>query len=280
MTYTPTLRARRVARELKRLRKERKLTGDEVCQRLLWDLSKLSRMENANMRVTSGEVMELLEVYEVTGQERADLVQLARDARKKGWWQEYADEVKDGFTDYLALEDEARTWRGYQTQVVSGLLQTEGYARAVFRGSQARTPEEVERGVNVRLARQERLTTSVEPLHVWVVLDEAVIHRVVDTPEVMRAQLEHLLELGELANVSIQVLSYGAGVHPAIDGPFNVLTFDGYPDVLYVEHLMGCIYMEKPIETVRGNLIFEHLRAAALNTSDTAELIRKVLRES
>jgi hypothetical protein len=129
------------------------------------------------------------------------------------------------------------------------------------------------------MARQQRVTQSEEPLNVWAVIDEAVLHRVVDRPDVMVAQLERLLDLGELANVSIQVLPYRAGIHAAIDGPFVLLTFDGYPDLLYIEHLVGCVYLEKPAETEQGSLIFDHLRSAALNTSDSTVLIRGKVNE-
>lgn len=279
MTYTPTLRARRVARELKRLRKEHRLTGDEVCRLLGWDTSKLSRMENANMRTTSGEVMELLEVYGVTGPDRRELIQLAREARKKGWWQDYTDEVKTGFSDYLALEDEARTYRAYDVQLIPGPFQTEEYMRAIYRGARPRTEAEIQRMVEVRLARKKRLTSSTAPLHVIQIIEEATLRRIVGGRETMCGQLDHLLELGELANVSVQVVPYRAGVHAAIDGPFILLTFDGYPDVLYIEHLMGCLYLEKLEETTRGSLVFDHLRASALNTSDSRTLIKEVAQE-
>jgi hypothetical protein len=159
---------------------------------------------------------------------------------------------------------------------VPGLFQTEDYARAVFRGAQPRTEEETERGVEARLARQARLTASTDALHVWTILEETALHRIVGDTVTTRVQLEHMLELGELANVSIQIVPYRAGIHAAIDGPFVQLTFDGYPDLLYIEHLMGCIYMEKPAETARGSVIFDHLRASALNTADSAALIREV----
>ncbi|MDL4776242.1 helix-turn-helix domain-containing protein [Actinomadura xylanilytica] len=275
MPYTPTVRGRRVARELKRLRLKAGLTGEQAIAEIGWDTAKLSRMENAKMRITSGEVMELLEVYGITGEQRTELVRLAREARQKGWWHSY-DVLKSGFNDYLAFEAEALTYRTYQTTLIPGILQTPDYARAVLSGSQPRTPEEIERGVEVRQARQKRITASDQPLHVWAIIDEAALHRLVDCPTVLKSQLEGLLDLGGLANVSIQVLPYRAGIHAAIDGPFILLTFDGYPEVLYMEHLMGCMYMEKPTETRRGNLILDHLLASALNTGDSARLIHHV----
>jgi hypothetical protein len=163
--------------------------------------------------------------------------------------------------------------------VIPGVFQTEEYARAIFYSSQPRKPEEVDRGVELRLARQKRITATDDPLNVWAVIDEAVLHRVVGSPAVMQGQLERLLELGELPNVSIQVLPFQAGIHAALDGPFVILTFEDYPDLLYIEHLMGCVYLEKTSETARGSLIFDHLRSAALNTSDTTALIREQVKK-
>jgi transcriptional regulator with XRE-family HTH domain len=274
MPYTPTVGGRQLARELRHLREHSGLTGEQAANAVGWEQSKISRMETAKMRITSGEVMELCEAYGINGDDRARLTQLARNARHRDWWHEYSDLVKKGFVDYLAFEAEALTSRGYEAQVIPGVFQTKEYARAILSSSQPREPDEIERGVELRLARQRRITATTDPLNVWAVIDEAVLDRIADSRAVMKAQLEHLLYLGELPTVSIQVLPYAAGIHPAIDGPFVLLTFDGYPDLLYIEHLMGCVYLEKPSETARGSLTFEHLRSAALNTGDTTSLIR------
>ena len=279
MPYTPTVRGRQLARELRHLRERAGMTGEQAAAKMSWEQSKISRMETAKMRITSGEVMELCETYDVDGTKRDQLVLLARSARQQDWWREYSDYLKKGFIDFLAFEAEARTSCGYEAQVIPGILQCGEYARAILLGSQPRRSDEVDRGVEVRLARQQRVTQSDDPMHVWAVIDEAVLHRVVERPEVMVAQLKHLLDLGELGNVSIQVLPYRAGIHAAIDGPFVLLTFDGYPDLLYIEHLVGCVYLEKPSDTDQGRLIFDHLRSAALNTGDSSALIREQVKE-
>ncbi|GAA4506728.1 helix-turn-helix transcriptional regulator [Actinoallomurus oryzae] len=279
MPYTPTVRGRQLARELRHLREQSGMTGEQVAAKMSWEQSKISRMETAKMRITSGEVMELCETYGVDGDKRDQLVLLARSARQRDWWREYSDKVKKGFIDFLAFEAEARTSRGYEAQVIPGILQCAEYARAILLGAQSRPEDEVDAGVEVRLARQKRVTQSKDPLHVWAVIDEAVLHRVVEDDSVMVKQLEHLLYLGELGNVSLQVLPYRAGIHAAIDGPFVLLTFDGYPDLLYIEHLVGCVYLEKPADTEQGRLIFDHLRSAAFNTSDSAVLIREKVKE-
>lgn len=279
MPYTPTVRGRQLARELRHLRERAGMTGEQAAAKMSWEQSKISRMETAKMRITSGEVMELCETYGVDGTKRDQLVLLARSARQQDWWREYSDYLKKGFIDFLAFEAEARTSCGYEAQVIPGILQCGEYARAILLGSQPRRSDEVDRGVEVRLARQQRVTQSDDPMHVWAVIDEAVLHRVVERPEVMVAQLKHLLDLGELGNVSIQVLPYRAGIHAAIDGPFVLLTFDGYPDLLYIEHLVGCVYLEKPSDTDQGRLIFDHLRSAALNTGDSSALIREQVKQ-
>lgn len=281
MPYTPTVRGRQLARELRRLREQSGLTGEQVAAKMSWEQSKISRMETAKMRITSGEVMELCEAYGVAGTKRDQLVDLARSARHRDYGREYSEYHKKGFIDFLAFEAEARTSRGYEAQVIPGILQCEEYARAILLGTLpgARSDDEVDRLVEVRLGRQKRVTQTEDPLHVWAIIDEAVLHRTVGDSDVMVAQLKHLLDLGELGNVSIQVLPYRTGIHAAIDGPFVLLTFDGYPDLLYIEHLVGCVYLEKPGETEHGSLIFDHLRSAALNTGDSTALIREHVKE-
>ena len=279
MPYTPTVRGRQLARELRKLREQSEMTGEQAAAKMGWEQSKISRMETAKMRITSGEVMELCETYGVDDEGRERLVLLARSARQRDWWRDYSDYVKKGFIDFLAFEAEARTSCGYEAQVIPGILQCQEYARAVLLGIDKQRSDEVDRRVEVRLARQRRVTQSQDPLQVWVVIDEAVLHRVIEPYEATIAQLRHLLDLGELGNVSIQVLPYRAGIHAAMDGPFVLLTFEGYPDLLYIEHLVGCVYLEKPTETGKGRTIFDHLRSAAYNTSDSSMLIRERVKE-
>lgn len=281
MAYVPTIRGRRLARELRILREELGLTGDAAAERLGWDQAKISRVETAKMRVTVGEVMELCEAYEVSGERRSALVTLAREARKQGWWHTYRSVLKSGFSDYLAFESEAQWYRSYEVHLIPGLLQTEAYARATLHNSAIlSTPHEVERAVEARLARQERITTVTSPLQVFQIIEEGALRRVIGNAETMRDQLHHLIKLGSVANVSLQVVPYRSASHVALDGPFTVLGFDDYPNVLYVEHFGGCQYYEKPEETAHGNVVFEHLRGSALNASDSAALIRRIIEQT
>ncbi|MFC9973320.1 helix-turn-helix domain-containing protein [Spirillospora sp. NPDC127200] len=280
MPYVPTIRGRRLARELRRLRESLSLRGEDAATRLGWDQAKISRIENAKIRVTVGEVMELCEAYEISGNERAALIQLAREARISGWWETYRSDIMPGFTDYLAFEAEANRYHSYQVQLIPGLLQTEDYARTILQHNPTpRSPEELERILKVRMARQSRLTSIDRSLQVWQIMEEAALRRIVGSPALMHTQLDHLLKAGQLPNVSLQVVPYRAGAHVALDGQFTLLGFDDYPDVLYVEHFGGCQYMEKPEETMRATVAFEHLRATALNVVDSAALIQQVADE-
>jgi hypothetical protein len=280
MPYTPTVRGRRLAHELRRIREELKLTVYDTAERTEWDQGKVSRIENAKMRCTTGEVMELCEAYGIGGDQRAELIQLARDARKQGWWHPYREVLRAGFGDYLAFEAEALSLRAYDIHLIPGLFQTEAYARAVLATEQLmRTTEDMDRAVQARLARQERLTSADNPIHVYQVIEEAALRRIIGDAEMMREQLAHLLEVGKQSNVSLQVVPYRAAAHAALDGAFLLMAFDGYPNVLYIEHFMGCQYYEKPEETAHGNVVFDHLRASALNAVDSAALIRRVIKE-
>lgn len=274
MPYVPTVRARRLAHELRRLREEHRITMEQLADKIGWEQSKISRVENARSRTTGGDVMELCSAFGITGEQLDELVRLARESRIRGWWHPYQDVLKEGFSDFLSFEAEAVTYRGFEASVIPGLFQTAAYATAILRGSSTRTDEQTDRGVQVRLARQKRLTDADNRLNVWYVLDEAALQRIVGDRDIMRAQLEHLLELGQLQNVSLQILPFAAGVHAAIDGPFALLGFDGYPDILYLENLRGGIFLEEQEQVIDGSIVFDHLRSAAMNTSSSAEMIR------
>lgn len=280
MPYVPTIRGRRLARELRQLRELLDLTGEAAAERLSWDQAKVSRIETAKMRVTVGEVMEICEAYGITAGQRSELITLAREAKKQGWWHSYRAVLKGGFSGYLAFESEADEYRSYEVHLIPGLFQTEACARAVLRTSATLgTPQEVDRAVEARLARQDRLTSMSNPLQVFQIIEEGALRRIVGSVGTMRDQLHQLIDLGELSNVSLQVIPYRAATHVAPDGPFTLLNFEGYPDVLYVEHFGGCQYYEKLEETTHGKAAFEHLRGSALNAADSAALIRELIKD-
>ncbi|OXM64432.1 MULTISPECIES: helix-turn-helix domain-containing protein [Amycolatopsis] len=268
----PTIRRRRLASELRRLREAADLTIDEVAEKLECSASKISRIETGHVGVTPRDARDMLELYGMTGDEREALVQLAREARKPGWWQAY----KEVFTGtFVGLEADASSLRAFQALLVPGLLQTEPYARAVIRAMRPDAGEsDIQRRVAARTARQQ-LLTDPNPPEYWAVIDEAVLHRVVGGPEVMAHQAERLLAVAQLPHVTIQVVPFGAGAHPGMEGPFLILGFpeQADPDVVYVDSTSGGFFLELPPDVRRYILMFDHLRATALKPDDSVEVI-------
>ncbi|WP_436759541.1 helix-turn-helix domain-containing protein [Streptosporangium sp. V21-05] len=276
--YSPTVRRRRLASELRRLREERGLTIDQVAAEIDWHATKLSRFETGRRAIQPSDVRALIAVYDVRAPESDRLLTLAREARQRGWWHTYGEAVPDWFEAYVGLESEATSLRVYEAEFVPGLLQTEGYIRAVYRAGLI-GDEDIEKRIAVRLARQQLLTGPEAP-HLWAVVNEAAIRRMVGGPETMREQLLRLVETSELRNVTLQVLPFSVGAHAAMDGPFHVLGFgSGDPDVVYIEYTTGTLYLEKTPEVERYTLMFDHLRAAALPVEASRTLIAKIAAE-
>ena len=277
---SPTVRRRRLALELRRLRESAKLTCEEVAERMECSASKISRVETGRVSVSPRDVRDMLEIYGTSPDQRDSLVQLARESRQKGWWHAYGATVQPHFATYLGLESAASEIRIYEVCLIHGLLQTEDYARAVITAGMVNSPRaDIERRVALRMERQR--VSKMTPPKVWVVLDEAALRRQVGGPEVMRVQLEYLLELAAMPNVSLQVIPFGGGAHPAMGRPFVVLVFGerADPDVVYLEDLTSALWVENVDEVDRYNVFFNHLRATALSFEGSAALITKVLKE-
>jgi transcriptional regulator with XRE-family HTH domain len=280
-----TVRNRRLAAELRRLRERIDLTGDDVAERLGWSASKVSRIENARQSPRIVDVRKLLDLYGVDGPHRDQLVQLARDAVRKGWWEAFSDALPDQYASYIGLEIEAEEIWQWETQVVPGLLQTEAYAMAVEEWShsvEVIPPSRVNARVETRLARQRVLTREI-PLRLLIVLDEAVLLRRFGDSRVMREQLQHLREVSDLPNIDLQVLPLD-GPHPIPSGSFSLLQFPEiggiqFHDVAYIEHLNGCSYLEEETETYRHRLSFERLSAEALGPAMSVERISRIARD-
>ena len=220
---SPTIRERRIAIELRRLREQTGLTLDQAAERLEWSRATLGRMETAVRRIKPVELQRLLTTYKVDGRRRADLVELARGAQERGWWDRYTDTLPAAYATYIALETEARSLRCYDALVVHGLLQTEDYAREVIRAGlmQLAPDSEVERRVEVRLNRQELVTDRDPPLELWCVIDENTLRRMIGGADVMRAQYTRLAELAERSNVTLQVLPHEWVRIPVWRAPFQ-----------------------------------------------------------
>ena len=279
---SPTVRERRLARTLRHLREEASLTIEDVAEKLEISPSTVSRMETAQVGVRPRDLRFLLDMYEITDAERDQLLQIARERRQQQWWQEYADLPNIAVA---GLEEDASTIWQYSTQLVPGLLQTEAYARAVLEAIRLDAkPGDIERRLELRIHRQERLTSENAPEY-WVVLDEAVVRRQVGGPSVMAEQLGHLTEVARLPNVTLQVLPFTSGEHAGMDGEFTILHYreSSDPDVAYIENTGNDVYLENPEVTRRYNKIFDHLRAAAQNPGEsirTLGTIQSQLEES
>jgi transcriptional regulator with XRE-family HTH domain len=282
MATGPTVRRRRLGSELRKLRDANGLKLEEVAGELGVAPSTLSRIETGKAPTKTAYLNQMLEMYGVTDPaQRQVLVDMAREGHRKGWWAAYEDVLATGFDIYVGLEAETTGIRSYENSLVHGLLQTADYARAVLRELQPRhTAEQVERQVDLRMARQQRLED--EPaLDLWVIHDEAVIRRVVGGPAVMRAQLRRLLEVADVPGMTLQVLPFGTGAHAGLRGPFNILEFPDRTDsqVAHVESVGGFLYLEKEREVRACTDAFDRLRASAMSPGASVDLISQAMKE-
>lgn len=271
MTYRPTVRGRRLARELRRLREEQQLTLQEVADRLGWSRATVSRLETGQKRPHHGDVADLLDLYGITSPNRDALIALARQAKQRGWWTAYADVFTDS---YVAFENEASRICTWDPQLIHGLLQTEDYARAVITHGRMLSGSAVERRIAARKIRQALLDRPDAP-ELYAVLDEGVLHRPIGGPSVMSSQLFALVEAARYAHVTIRVLPYAAGEHAGLDGRFTVLSFTdpADPDVAYVEGTMGNVYLESSEETGQHRHRFEQIRKLSLSPLESIKII-------
>lgn len=268
--------------ELKRLREAARLSQEGVAEALDWHPTKMMRIETGRTAPHPNDVRVMANLYGMTDPDQvAALVKLARDARQRGWWYSYRDVLLNRYDFFIGLESEAASIRCFELAMIPGLLQTEDYARAVtLGGPQELSANEVEQRVAVRMTRQQILAADDRP-RLWVILDEAVIRRIIGGPAVMRAQIEHLIAAPEQGRTTIQVVPYNAGPHPGLSGPFVILGFTepAEPDVVYLETVAGNLYVDKPEEVQLYANAFDHLRAAALSPGDTRAMLRTVADE-
>ncbi|MGW7369798.1 helix-turn-helix domain-containing protein [Streptomyces sp. NPDC054841] len=273
----PTVRRRRLGQELRRLRELKGMTAEEVAERLLVSQSKISRLENGRRSISQRDVRDLCGVYEVEDHRVVDsLMQMAKDSRQQGWWHAFGDIP---YSVYIGLETDAASLRVYEPQIVPGLLQTREYAEALITGALPETPvSDVEKRVQVRMRRQERVAAPESPLRLWAVVDEAALRRVVGNKELMREQLEYLVEQSQLPHVTVQVLPFSMGAHPGITGHYAILEFPDTSDssVVYIEGVTSDLYLEKANDVHKYTVMYEHLRAQALNVDHTREFIEDI----
>ncbi|MEV6987410.1 helix-turn-helix transcriptional regulator [Sphaerisporangium sp. NPDC051017] len=273
---SPTIRQRRLAAELQRLREVAGFAREEVAERLEWHATKVWRLENARSNVTIGDLRHLLDLYEVNGTHREALIALSRQARQKGWWTEYRDVFTGSYND---LEAQSSTLRNYEPLLVPGLLQTEAYARAVIRAAPVMDPKEVKRRIEARMARQRLLVQETTGPQLWVVIDEAAIRRPVGGAKVMREQLQRLIELEDESRITIQIIQNAVGAHPGLTGPFVILDFpnpDFFAPVVFLELAPDGMYLEETEQIMRYTLMFDHLRASALGPAESVKFMKAV----
>jgi transcriptional regulator with XRE-family HTH domain len=275
---SPTVRRRQLAAELRRLRDRADLTGEQVAERLGWSPSKVSRYEHGRTGLKPTDVRKLLDLFGLDGGQRDQLLALAEDARRKGWWEAYSD-LPEELINLIGLEDEAQSSRQWHVEAIPGLLQTDAYARQVITAYQEvlpLPPSQVKRRVEVRLLRQQALTRD-PPLDLSVVLDESALLRRLANAPVMRTQLERLIEVAQLPNVTLRVLPLD-GHYPVITASFTLLQFGqeneaSLHDMVSLERLQSDIYFEGEAETFQYRLAFARLAQEALSPEATLELI-------
>jgi hypothetical protein len=207
------------------------------------------------------------------------VLNLVRESQRKGWWSAYDDVLSTNLERYLGYEWGAASIRAWENRFVLGLFQTPDYFRALLRAVNAyMDPDELERVVELRAERQGVLTQP-DPVTVWNVIDEAVLRRPVGGPQVMRAQLEHLLALNETSNVTVQIIPFERGGHAGINGPFTIIEFDEPtdPDVVYVDGPAGILFLEKPKDVRRHAGVFNRLLSEALTGDESSELIQAAI---
>jgi transcriptional regulator with XRE-family HTH domain len=276
-----TIRHRRLATELRRLRARTGVTGDQVAERLGWSTSKVSRLEHGRTGFKLIDVEALLDLYEVGGTRRDDLLTLARTTSKKSWLESESANLQVRFGAYVSSENEAETMWNWEPQVVPGLLQTEDYARAIFEAWQTvitLSPAEIQRRVDIRLERQKLLDRD-PPLYLFGVLDESVLTRRIGDATVMRNQLNRLLEYAKRDTIDVRVLPLDA-YHPIVTGSFFYMQFPSvedvsFNDVVVLEDVTTNYYVEGEGDTYQYRLAFERLVEESLDDRRSAALIHQ-----
>jgi hypothetical protein len=257
------------------MREQAGLTLEEAAPKLDKTRSALGRIETGTTKADVHLIRSMMDIYDHYD---PDLVDLVREANRPGWWTKY--NIDD--LGYISMETEASTVLEFSIMNIPGLLQTEGYMRAVFATrNMRRRPETVANDVAARLHRQRRLTNEEFPLELAAIIDEAALRRKVGGAKVMQDQLDHLVMVSELSTVSLQVLPNDVGAYPSMEGAFIILTFpnDEDPAVLYVEYATGSLQVEKPEEVAEARLKFDRLRSEALSPSDSVAFIERVADE-
>ncbi len=277
----PTVLRILLGTQLRRLREAKGITREEAGYKIRASGSKISRMELGRVSFKERDVVDLLEMYGVDGEEQASLVALAREANSPGWWHKYSDVLPEWFQVYVGLEEAASLIRLYEVQFVPGLLQTPEYARAVISlGLPGAPPEEIERRLSLRLTRQELLNKAGGP-RLWAVVDEAALRRPIGGKEVMKAQLERLVEVAREPSITLQVVPFRSGGHAAEAGAFTIMRFPepDLPDIVYLEQLTSALYLDKREDVETYTEVMERLSVESESPERTIDVLSGMLEE-
>ncbi|WP_329457821.1 helix-turn-helix domain-containing protein [Streptomyces sp. NBC_01497] len=241
----------------------------------------IRRMENSEVGFKLPYVRLLLGMYGVTGGEAEQFTELVKDANRPGWWHRYRDAVPGWFSGYVSLEDEASLIRTYEPHYIPGLLQTEEYARGVLGAGAPRSGAELDRRVALRVKRQQLLTKSGAPM-LWILMEESVLRRPVgESPDVMRAQVDHLLDTTAMPNVTLQLMPFTIGPHLGAFGPFHLFRFDltELPDIVYTENLTGAVYLDRRPDSSAYLEVLDNLSARAASVHETRAFLQNIRKE-
>ncbi|MFB8210926.1 helix-turn-helix domain-containing protein [Streptomyces sp. NPDC056010] len=278
----PTVGQVVLGKRLQELREGAGLSRDQAAKVLRVTAATVRRMETAEVALKIPYVQALLKAYGISDAENDAFVELAEEANRPGWWQRFHDVLPDWFSMYVSLEGAASLLRMYEPHFVPGLLQTEDYARTVMRtGAVGQTrPEDIERHVALRMERQALLTRPDAP-RLWVVMDETVLRRPVGSVEIMRAQVDKLLEATTMPNVTLQIAEFSTGHHPGTYGPFVLFRFavPELPDMVYSEYLTGAVYFDARPEVASYLEVMDRMAAQAATAQRTKELLRDFRKE-
>ncbi|MEU7552011.1 helix-turn-helix transcriptional regulator [Streptomyces sp. NPDC044571] len=274
----PTVSRRRLGSELRRLRQISGMTTQQVAEHLLISQPKISLLENGRRLIKARDVRDLCLLYGVEDQRLVDdLMRLARESARQGWWNAYGDVP---YGAYIGLEAEAAAIRTYEPLVIPGLLQTPAYARAVIAGTIPHaTADQAAARLHVRLRRQDRLAAPGNPLRLWAVLDESALWRTVGSRDIMREQLEHLTHLGAQPHITVQVLPHEVGAHPGVSGQFSLLEFTDATDVsvVYLERFTSDLYLEKRSDVRLYSGMYAYVQAQALSPHSSRQFIAEAI---
>src|SRR5690348_8254490 len=283
-----TVPRRQLGRHLRELRNQQRLTVRAAAERLEWSEAKMWRIETGQTSLRSLDVEAMCKIYGAPADLTEALMGLAKETKARGWWHAYGDVIPEGFDVYIGLEEAASQLAWYESELIPGLLQTEGYAHTVIRADNPGVDEEeISRRVHVRMARQPLIRRATAPLHLQVALNEAILRRPIGGPQIMAGQLERLAELSELPNVSLRVAPFSAGLHPGVmSNPFVILRFpvngdgrESEPATVYIDGFTGALYLDKPAEVDRYAQAFTGIWDACLDEPGSRDLIHQAAEE-